>query len=143
ASGFNSPAGVAIDSAGNLFVADTLNKRIQRVDAATGAVTTMAGGGASGDGCAAATAYLESPKSVVVNPSGNVITIADTGGNRIRLVTFGAATSRPSLTSAAPPSGVAGTTSTIALTGTGFFGGMGTTPSTSCGANGTIVSVSG
>ena len=49
---FKSPNDVAVDATGNLFIADTLDQRIRRVDAAPGIVTTLAGGGTSdaGDG---------------------------------------------------------------------------------------------
>src|SRR5580658_7195879 len=41
----NEPYGVLVDRAGNLYVADRLNRRVRRVDAATGAITTLAGTG--------------------------------------------------------------------------------------------------
>lgn len=82
------PWGVAVDGAGNLFIADTFNSRIRRVDALTGIITTYAGNGdygSSGDGGAATSATLSYPFGVAVDGSGNVL-IADTDNHRIRRV---------------------------------------------------------
>ena len=43
----NQPKGVACDAAGNLYIADTMNDRVRRVDAATGIITTVAGNGSN------------------------------------------------------------------------------------------------
>jgi uncharacterized protein (TIGR03437 family) len=83
----NNPAGVALDSSGNLFVADTLNHRVRKISP-TGAITTVAGtgvAGVSGDGGPATSAQLDSPMGVAMAGSG-VLYIADTGNNRIRMV---------------------------------------------------------
>jgi len=83
----NSPRKVAVDTAGNLYIADTGNHRIRKVTGTT--ITTMAGTGApdsTGDGGPAINATLNSPAGVAVDASGNVY-IADTGNNRIRKVT--------------------------------------------------------
>ena len=83
----NSPAGVAVDARGNLFIADTDNNRIRRVDA-DGLITTVAGTGYTGwfgDGGAATNATLYYPKGVAVDGSGNLL-IADTCNQRIRRV---------------------------------------------------------
>ncbi len=81
--------GVAIDSNGNIFVADTLNNRIRRVDAITNNVTTFAGNGlkgASGDTGLATNASLFSPSNIALDLAGNLF-IADTANHRIRRVT--------------------------------------------------------
>ena len=84
----NTPIGVAVDASGNLFIADTGNNRIRRVDAATGVITNVAGDGTSGfsgDGGPATSATLNLPHGVTVDASGNLY-IADTGNDRIRKV---------------------------------------------------------
>ncbi len=84
----NSPRGVAIDNAGNIFIADTLNKRVRKVDIATGIINTVAGdgtGGYSGDGGPAAMAQLDNPAGVFIDGSNNIF-IADTGNNCVRKV---------------------------------------------------------
>jgi uncharacterized repeat protein (TIGR01451 family) len=83
-----SAVGVALDANGNLFIADSNNNRIRRVDAVTGAVTTVAGNGVSsyqGDGGSAILAALYNPTAVAVDGSGNLF-IADTYNNRVRRV---------------------------------------------------------
>jgi sugar lactone lactonase YvrE len=82
------PEGVAVDALGNLFIADTSNNRVRRVDAATGIITTVAGDGASGfsgDGGPATSASLNSPRGVAVDASGNLF-IADFSNDRVRRV---------------------------------------------------------
>ena len=84
----NSPAGIAMDSAGNLFIADSANNRIRRVDASTGNITTVAGNGGigfSGDGGLATNASFFFPYGVAVDSNGNLF-IADTFNKRIRRV---------------------------------------------------------
>jgi hypothetical protein len=87
-SGVSSPAGVAVDTAGNLYIADMGNQCIRKVDA-TGALTTVAGSignpGYSGDGGSATAAELNFPFGVAVDASGNII-IADRDNSRIREV---------------------------------------------------------
>jgi sugar lactone lactonase YvrE len=86
------PGGVALDAAGNLYIADTGNNRIRRVGT-NGIITTVAGNGPSfpspgsyaGDGGTATNASLYSPEGVALDPFGNLY-IADSGNNRIRLV---------------------------------------------------------
>ena len=79
------PEGVAVDGIGNLFIADSGNSRIRKVDAATGVITTVAGGGVMGDGGPATDALLFFPEGVAVDKSGNLF-ITDTGNNRVRKV---------------------------------------------------------
>ncbi|MBI2832519.1 MAG: Ig-like domain repeat protein [Chloroflexi bacterium] len=85
----NFPVGVALDSAGNLFIADRDNQRVRRVDAATGIITTVAGTGTGGyneDNITATGAQLFNPYGVVADSGGNYLFIADTENNRIRKV---------------------------------------------------------
>ena len=84
----NQPNGVAVDSAGILYIADSANNRIRRVSA--GVITTIAGaaGGFSGDGGAAISAALNFPASVAVDGGGNIY-IADTANHRIRKISAG------------------------------------------------------
>lgn len=83
----NSPRGLALDGLGNLFIADSSNQRIRRVDAATGIISTVAGNGSSGaagDGGPAAAASFLFPSVVGVTPAGDIL-IGD-GSNRVRRV---------------------------------------------------------
>jgi len=81
------PVGVAVDGAGNLFIADRYNNRIRKVTP-DGIISTLTGGrsGFSGDGGPAASAQINDPRGVAVDRSGNVF-IADAGNERIRVVT--------------------------------------------------------
>jgi len=88
AAGLNSPAGVAIDNFGNLYIADESNQRVRMVSASTGFISTIAGTGAygsAGDGYPATMAEVYFPKSVAVDGIGNVY-IADEMNNKIRKV---------------------------------------------------------
>jgi sugar lactone lactonase YvrE len=84
----SSPGGVAVDAHGNVYIADTSNGRIRKVDAA-GIITTVAGksdyGSFSGDGGPAVDADLNRPQTVAIDRDGNLY-IADTDNNRIRKV---------------------------------------------------------
>ena len=85
--GLNRPQGVAVDAAGNLFIADTRNHRIRRVDP-SGTITTIAGTGEdgfSGDNGPAVEAQLASPRGLALDGTGNLF-IADTLNDRIRRV---------------------------------------------------------
>jgi uncharacterized protein (TIGR03437 family) len=87
-----SPTGVAVDSAGNLYIADTGNSRVRKVS--NGVITTVAGNGGygfSGDNVPAASAQLFNPEGVAVDSAGNLY-IADSRDNRIRKVSNGVIT---------------------------------------------------
>jgi trimeric autotransporter adhesin len=97
----NAPRGLARDTAGNLYIADSGNHRIRRIDT-DGVITTIAGDGtatSTGDGDAATSATLNSPAGVAADAIGNIY-IAESGGNRVRMIA------------------VNGTISTVAGTGT-------------------------
>ncbi|WP_408641509.1 hypothetical protein [Spirosoma telluris] len=82
-----SPGAVAVDTAGNLYIADTNNNRIRKVDV-NGTITTVAGNGAyqfNGDGGVAVNTTLSFPSDVAVDATGNLY-ISDTYNNRIRKV---------------------------------------------------------
>ena len=84
---FNTPIGVAVDTKGNLYIADVLNRRIRKIDA-TGTITTVAGNGAAadaGEGGPATSASLSIPVRVVVDSTGNLY-IADQGAHKIKKV---------------------------------------------------------
>lgn len=79
------PQDVAVDNAGNVYIAEPRNFRIRKVDAATGIITLVAGGGLGADGGPARDARVVSPRSVAVDAAGNLY-IAETGTHRIRRV---------------------------------------------------------
>jgi uncharacterized protein (TIGR03437 family) len=83
----SNPEGVAVDGAGNLFIADSSNHRIRQVSP-NGIITTAAGNGAagfSGDGGPAGSAQLNGPIGVAVDGTGNLF-ILDSTNNRVRKV---------------------------------------------------------
>ncbi|HZS06765.1 MAG TPA: hypothetical protein VFD58_18150 [Blastocatellia bacterium] len=89
AASLNEPQGLAVDAAGNVYIADTLNHRVRRVTPA-GVISTFAGTGAegfSGDGGAAASALLSSPLGLAMDGAGDLY-IADSGNHRVRKVTI-------------------------------------------------------
>jgi hypothetical protein len=103
------PGGIAMDGAGNLYVADQGNSSVRRIDAVTGIITTVAGNdstGYTGDGGLATAAQLNLPEGVALDGNGNLY-IADTGNNVVRMVS---------------PSGII---TTVAGTGTNGYSGDG------------------
>jgi sugar lactone lactonase YvrE len=104
----NAPNGLATDNVGNLYIADTNNNRIRKVDT-SGIITTIAGNGTigfGGDGGMAVAANLSAPNEVAIDGVGNLY-IADTNNNRIRKIDGG------------------GVITTVAGSGTTGFGGDG------------------
>jgi len=84
------PNGLAMDAAGNVYIADIINSRIRKVTPG-GVISTVAGsgtGGFSGDGGPATSAQLARPYGVALDAAGNLY-IADLGNRRIRKVTPG------------------------------------------------------
>jgi sugar lactone lactonase YvrE len=84
----NFPTAVVVDRAGHLYIADTLNHRVRRVDAATGMISTVAGLGrarCSGDGGLAVEAGLNEPAALALS-EGGILYIADQNNNRVRAV---------------------------------------------------------
>lgn len=85
----HSPHGLAIDGSGNLFIADTNNHSVRRIDASTGRITTVAGTGSpglSGDGGPATSAQLQFPEGVTVSEDGLTLFVTDTRNKRIRRI---------------------------------------------------------
>ncbi len=116
---FNVPLGLSLDTAKNLYVADSVNNRIRKVSALDGSISTVAGNGTAGfagDGASATSAELNNPTAVVVDAAGNVY-VADTGNNRVRKVS------------------ASGTITTVAGNGTAAYSGDGG-PATSASLNG-------
>ena len=86
AASFNNPSGVAVDSGGNVYVAEEFGHKIRKITA-TGVVTTLAGSGISGNanGTGAAASFAN-PSGVAVDSGGNVY-VADQYGQKIRKIT--------------------------------------------------------
>ena len=86
--GLYSPGGVAVDGSGNVYIADSANHRIRKIDAATATISTIAGigeGGYSGDGRLATGARLSFPGGVATGSDCRVF-IADSENHRIRVL---------------------------------------------------------
>jgi len=94
----NYAAAVALDAHGDLYIADTLNHRIRRVNANTGLIYTIAGtgiSGFSGDGGSAISAKISEPAGIAVDASGRVY-FTDEGNQRIRVLIPAAPRQEPS-----------------------------------------------
>lgn len=93
----NYPEGIAVDIAGNIFIADTRNHRIRKVDtsgtitAVAGVSSPLGGGGYSGDGGPAVQAKFAYPRGISIDADGNLL-IADGDNGRIRKVVGGIVT---------------------------------------------------
>jgi trimeric autotransporter adhesin len=84
----HTPTGVAVDTKGNVYVADEYSCRVRKILASNHTITTVAGNGAigySGDGGLAIFAELSGPTGVAVDPSGNIY-IAEWGSHHVRQV---------------------------------------------------------
>ncbi|HXI01893.1 MAG TPA: hypothetical protein VNI57_01840 [Candidatus Saccharimonadales bacterium] len=83
-----SPQAIAFDAADNLFIADSENYRVRRVDGATGIISTVAGDGTvgyGGDGGSATSAQIGLIASIEVDPDGNLL-LVDGSAHRVRKV---------------------------------------------------------
>jgi sugar lactone lactonase YvrE len=81
------PYGVAVDNAGNVYIADTYNYRIRKINS-SGIISTIAGNGTatfSGDGGPSVSAAVNAPSGVTVDAAGNIY-IADAGNYRVRKI---------------------------------------------------------
>lgn len=88
AASLSNPRAVAVDAAGNIYIADSTNNRVRKADAVTGLITTVAGTGVrdyGGDGGPATKAHLAFPMGLTVDRDGNLF-IADARNHRIRRV---------------------------------------------------------
>jgi sugar lactone lactonase YvrE len=86
------PTNVAVDAAGNLYISDTLHRRIRMVDVNTGLISTIAGTGTTAwqaDGVPAASTNVSAPQGLVVSADGTTVTFADSTDRRIRQFTVG------------------------------------------------------
>ena len=86
---FRGPKGVRCDGKGNIYVVETENHAIRKIDAGTNVVTTVAGGrkGSGGDGGDALQAGMDRPHGCVIDGQGNIY-IADSNNHRVRKVTL-------------------------------------------------------
>jgi len=90
---FNGPIGVAVDTKGHIYVADTYNDRIRKISY-DGVVTTVAGAGLGYADGLAGSALFDTPCGIVVSPDGTLI-VADTGNHRLRKIANGQVATLP------------------------------------------------
>jgi DNA-binding beta-propeller fold protein YncE len=86
---FNEPYGIAVDQAGNIYVADRHNHCVRRIDGASDIVTTFAGNGTSafgGDDGPASRAAMVEPNGLALDPAQSRLYIADVADHRVRVV---------------------------------------------------------
>ncbi len=86
---FNEPYGIAVDKAGNVYVADRHNHCVRRIDSASGVITTLAGNGSagfSGDGGPAARAGMAEPNGLALDRTERRLFVADVADHRVRVV---------------------------------------------------------
>lgn len=87
----NDPEKIALDKSGNLFISDTMNYRIRRIDAVTGIIDTIAGTGIkgfSGDTGSAVGAQITNPSGIQVDDQGRIY-FGDESNHRVRILTPG------------------------------------------------------
>jgi sugar lactone lactonase YvrE len=91
AASLNAPWATVMDSSGNLYISDTGNNQVRRVDAKTGTITTIVGtgiAGYSGDNGPASSAQISNPAGLAMDSAGNLY-IADSGNSLVRMVAAG------------------------------------------------------
>lgn len=123
----NRPCGIALDASGNLYIADTYNHKIRRVNP-SGVITTAVGNGVpggAGDGINAPDAQLKSPEGVAVDGAGNLY-IADTGNHQIVMVPAAAGNYFGKTMAANAYYAIAGTFGVSGFAGDGNMAGTGT-----------------
>ncbi len=106
----NRPLQLSLDAGGNLFIADSLNNRVRRVDAASGNIHTVAGDGEpgpTGDGGSSLAAGITEPSGVATDAAASSLFVSSAEDGRVRLVLFGPllppdATPTPTATAPAP-----------------------------------------
>lgn len=96
---FNGPKGIALSPAGDVYIVDTENQVIRRLDLPNGLVATVAGAGPKargygGDGGPATTAQMDRPHGICIGPDG-ALYIGDSNNHRVRRVQFAADTQTP------------------------------------------------
>ena len=136
----NSARGVAVDLAGNVYIADTGNNVIRKVTASTGIISTVVGvnpgngtvaaAGSGGDNGPATAAMISGPEDVEVDAQGNIF-IADFGNSRVRMVYNGGAAQSAFLTKVTGSAPTVGYIYTVAGSGTTVFTAGTVVPSTS------------